>query len=305
MSGGGARDYPPPRDVNRLRTEALSVVQDQALEAEVNRLLRSELAEINDRDVEATRARLEAAFVLLNDVIEGDPLTLMFGGSVAKHTYVDGFSDVDALVVISSTDARSGPAQVIADFAAVLRRRIGEDVSSVTPGRLAVTLTYSDRSELQLLPAVRRGDTVAIASADGTSWATIRPQRFAQKLAAENERNRYQLVPTLKLAKRLIASLPEDRRLSGYHTESLGIEAFEGYAGPHTLKTMLTRYFEQASTMVLRPIRDSTGQSVHVDDYLGDADSLERQVAANALERLARRLKYAVTIDQWRGLFRS
>ena len=42
--------------------------------------------------------------------------------------------------------------------------------------------------------------------------------------------------------------------------------------------------------MVLTPIRDSTGQSVHVDGYLGNANSADRQAASHLLNRIAKKM---------------
>jgi hypothetical protein len=113
-------------------------------------------------------------------------------------------------------------------------------------------------------------------------------------------------VPAIKLAKAIIDRLPERQRLSGYHVESLAIEAFRGYSGPLETKAMLNHFFREASSRVLGHIRDRTGQSVHVDEYLGDAGSLERRVVSDALARTARRMANAdahENIDEWRRLF--
>ncbi len=92
----------------------------------------------------------------------------------------------------------------------------------------------------------------------------------------------------IKLAKAINATLPDALRLSGYHMESLGIAAFRGYTGPRTVAEMLPTYFEQASKLVLQPIRDRTGQSVHVDEYLGPSDSAERVARGHVLDRVAK-----------------
>jgi hypothetical protein len=116
------------------------------------------------------------------------------------------------------------------------------------------------------------------------------------------------LVPTIKLAKAVIGTLPEVQRLTGYHVESLAIAAFRGYDGTKTAAAMLPVFFERARELVLNPIRDSTGQSVHVDGYLGDANSAERQAASHLLNRIAKRMRNASahqSTDQWEALFGS
>ena len=48
----------------------------------------------------------------------------MFGGSVAKRTYVDGLSDINFLVIINETDLGDKSRQVVLDhMEKMLRRR--------------------------------------------------------------------------------------------------------------------------------------------------------------------------------------
>jgi hypothetical protein len=303
MSGGGGGDS--SRDWDKLRAEALRDITTDQFDAEINRLLMDQLADFNSRDTDRTNEQLQDVKQALDEVVEGT-VDLLFGGSVAKHTYVDGLSDVDALVVLD--EGRIGgatPAELIAAFAEALQLTHENIGARVSVGRLAVTIDYRDGSKLQLLPAVRRQNLLAIANRDGTAWATIRPERFAAKLTETNAAQNHRVVPVIKLAKRLIADLPESRRVSGYHMESLAIEAFKNYAGPKTVKAMLTHLMEAASTRVLTPIRDRSGQSLHVDDDLGKANSVERRLVADSLGRLARRMQYATSLSQWEAMFRS
>ena len=113
------------------------------------------------------------------------------------------------------------------------------------------------------------------------------------------------LVPTIKLTKAVIATLPEQRRLTGYHVESLAIKIFKDYSGTKIPKAMLHHFFEKAATFVKEPITDSSGQSVHVDEYLGGSNSLQRQIVADAMGRIARRIKNADgagSIEMWRAI---
>jgi hypothetical protein len=69
---------------------------------------------------------------------------------------------------------------------------------------------------------------------------------------------------------------------------------------------MLPEFFRQASKLVLRPIVDSTGQSVHVDGDLGGTNSTLRKDISHVLERVAKRMdnaSFAQSAEQWRGLF--
>ena len=62
--------------------------------------------------------------------------------------------------------------------------------------------------------------------------------------------------------------------------EALAIEAFENYSGPQDPKSMLVHLFGNSITSVMTPIRDSTGQSTTVDEYLEEEGSRLRKGAA-------------------------
>ena len=82
-------------------------------------------------------------------------------------------------------------------------------------------------------------------------------------------------------------------RPSGYHIESLAVEGIRNYSGEFNYKEMLHHFFERGSQLVLRPINDSTGQSLRVDEYLGAPDSSTRQILSGRMERIARRMANA------------
>jgi hypothetical protein len=94
------------------------------------------------------------------------------------------------------------------------------------------------------------------------------------------------VVPVIKLFKGLQDRLPKTCQMTGYHLESLAIEAFEGYTGRRSYKDMLQHFTRMAAGRISSPIADTTGQSLHVDDYLGAAGSEHRVRVSKALERL-------------------
>jgi hypothetical protein len=242
----------------------------------------------------------------LEDELDGS-FDQLFGGSVAKHTYVDGMSDVDSLLLIddSELDGKS-PAVVLNKLTRILRRKLG-DTADVSHGQMAVTIDYRDGMVIQLLPALKdENEKIHVPSSRNKGWSQINPLNFQKALATRNEQCGGKLVPTIKLAKAIIGQLPESQRISGYHVESLAIAAFRGYNGEKTTSAMLPAFFERARALVLSPIRDSTGQSVHVDGYLGSANSEDRQAASHVLGRIARRMRNATaagSAEQWNDLF--
>lgn len=294
MGGSGGRSYPKDEDADEVRRQIRELLQRQEADAELNDFLAEQLASFNDRDVRLVQARLDE----LRDALGGAALEidkLLFGGSVAKHTYVDGLSDVDALVILEDPDA--SPSELVERFARVLSGRLGRgDVVEVSPGGLAATVTYADGTQIQLLPAVERDGHTSIASEDGAEWRRIRPHKFAEKLTAVNAANGAAVVPTIKLAKAAIAAaLPEAQRLSGYHVEAIAVDAFKGYDGRRDRISMLRHMVAHAAETVLRPTGDITGQSVHVDAYMGAANSPRRQGVSSRLHRLAARLASATS----------
>jgi len=302
MGGGGGGYFPQPKpDLEKLIQQAKKEADRERLDSDVNQFLREILASYA-RDPDKVKQYLEKVGEILKN--EADMEQFLFGGSVAKHTYVDGLSDVDALVILRREDlAGKSPQAILNTFHKSLQDRLPYDsVKSIEKGKLAVTVTYRDGTEIQLLPAIRVGGRVAIPNVGAKGWNETSPKAFQQSLTKANERLHSRLVPTIKLAKSIIAGFPKQRRLTGYHVESLAIEAVKGYRGPRTPKALLIHIFNDASIRVLRSIRDLTGQSRAVDSYLGKSDSTERKLAANALAGVARRLNAAMSIDQWKAI---
>lgn len=293
-SGGGVDiPRPSPERVRILVERANEGADREAFEAEVNRELDEMLRVYNDRNLESVQRHLNVVERAL--MADGDEtIELRYGGSVSKHTYVNGLSDVDVLVILNGSELAKKTAEaVIKEFAARLRRRLPN--TAVAPGTLAVTVTYSDGTELQLLPAIKTAAGLRIARTVGAGWShVVRPRAFAQKMTSINQMRGGRVVPTIKLFKAVfdVNCLP-GMKLSGYHAESLAIAAFEHYSGDLTHKAMLHHLCQSAATRVLSPIRDRTGQSLHVDDYLGSARSTARRSLAAHLERLAKRMEMA------------
>ena len=295
MSGSSGGGYPsfPRRPTQR------SLADD-----EINGCLRDQLRDYNARNVEAIRRHLRG----LRDALElgdDDIISTLFGGSVSKHTYVAGLSDVDVLAIVNDSSLAGRPP---ADAISLMKRRITRrmPLTTVTTGDLAVTVKYSDGTEMQLLPAIRTKSGVRIADPGTNTWSNVvHPARFAQKLTQINQRNDGKVIPTIKLAKGLIAhTVRSDRdRISGYHVESLAIEAFRTYRGSHDLKSMLGHFNDFASRAALQLISDPTGQSRHVDDYMGPANSGRRQRASDLFRQMQRSLDRCETRGDINNLF--
>ena len=296
MGGSGGAGFPvnyPPSVINEWIAEtdlgATNIEHDNA----VNGALAELLVQYNDRNVELTRERLDAILDTLQAALDAS-LILRFGGSIAKHTFIDGLSDVDALVILRDRELSAMAAREVLDqFASTLSAHLSYTVN-VHEGQLAVTVSYPDGMDIQLLPAVQTEDGVRIPASRGGGWSSvIHPDIFGRTLTDSNERCHNRLIPVIKLAKAALAGFDESIRPIGYHVEALAVEAFRNYNGPYNYKQMLHHFFARSSDLVLQPIRDRTRQSIRVDDHLGEADSQQRQRLSGAMDRIARRMTNA------------
>ena len=248
-SGGGyfSGSLTPDVLIKRIR-QAEDEARDDKFETNGGEHLSSLLADFNNRDVEGTQELFDQIKADLENEIDGTIDTL-FGGSISKHTYVDGISDVDALVLLNNSElADKSPNEVKSFLADCLRSRYGE--AAVYEGVLAVTVSVQEKT-IQLLPALRHGKGVKIARNDGRNWSKINPHGFAHALTKANQRLGGKLVPCIKLIKAIVATLPEKRRITGYHTESMAIKVFNAYDGPNTAKWGI--YFTQVAPICCGP----------------------------------------------------
>jgi len=301
MGGSGGGFFPNP-DINKQLRESETQTRNQQFESEVSGIINLLLADYNNRDVSVIQGHLDTIKSALEQEIEGN-VDILYGGSVAKHTYVDGISDIDALVLIDKSELKDkSPAEVKQYFFERLQARLPR--TQIGQGNLAVTVEFRD-SEIQLLPAIRHESGFKIADFTGNNWSAIKPIEFTRLLTGINKNKGGKVVPTIKLAKSIISELPESQRLSGYHVEAIAVEVFQKYQGSQKTKDMLKYFFDEASRQVLRPIGDTTGQSRHVDDYLGSVNSADRNRVSKSLDRISRRMKNAdgaQSIAQWRDI---
>lgn len=271
---------------------ALEAIRRAEYEKHVNQILEEELAELNDRDVQAVEKHLDEIRAALSQDID-QTVNLLLGGSLAKHTYAEGMSDVDAIVVCNGTDLQGRlPRDLLVYFREKIASRLPK--TEITTGSMAVTVQFSDGTKVQLLPGIRVGRALHVPIPGRNEWGDLSfPERFARTLTKANEDLGGRLVRVVRLFKLAQQSLPENLRLTGYHTEALAVSAFRDYAGQLTLKTLLSHMVKYVGTHLDNPIVDSTGQSDHVDDYLGPSHSLARIAAARQFVRISGRLEAA------------
>ena len=271
-----------------------------------NQSCESLLVQFKRRNSKKLTKRLESLCAILRQ--EGNHVVqTKFGGSVQKGTYVTGLSDVDALLIVNDSSLQNQPPSAVLRYMrdTIQRQR---PYNAVKAGRLAVTITYADGTEIQLLPAIRtRSDGVRIAQPGARKWSNIaHPDKFADKLAKVNTAKGGRVVPVIKLAKAIADNFitRKDSKISGYHMESLAIDAFQGYQGKLDSKAMLNHFFKYSTKAVLKPIVDSTGQSRYVDDYLGAAaNSRHRKRASGYFAEIRSKVNSCETRKGFNALF--
>lgn len=302
-SGGGYFRSERPESVRDALRKEEKATEDQIFDTQVADDIGKLLGEYNNRDTDSVRKGLERLKKALENEIEEGAITPVFGGSVRKHTYVDGISDIDSLFVLKGEEFKDVEPSEALDFFESKVRTVFPDGESER-NKMSIRVE-EEGTVLEILPAVRRGGQLCIPSESGKTWSRISPQAFIRKLTEVNDRNGGKVVPTVKIAKGINDTFPENQRLSGYHIESLAIEAFKAYEGPRNTKAMIEHFMSVATERVLSPIRDRTGQSLHVDEYAGPKGSEHRKLLSQNLDRVWRRMKNANAThsrDKWKEL---
>ena len=131
------------------------------------------------------------------------------------------------------------------------------------------------------------------------------PDDFARKLAKVNHARKGRVVPAIKLAKAMADCFitRQDRKISGYHIESLAVDAFKNYKGPTDPKAMLLHLLGHSMKAVMRPLTDSTGQSRYVDEYLGSAKSRRREAVSTQFGQMRAKARTCETRAEFNDMF--
>lgn len=301
-SGGGF--FPSGRSKEQINDElkkSLDRTKKEEFESKVAEIINNLLKNYNDRDTNKIQNRLEEIRNIIEKDIEGT-FDFKYGGSVSKHTYVDGLSDIDSLIILNKTELMDKSPEKVRDFLLSKLKKNLSSIKNISKGTLAVTVAFKDGMTIQLLPAVKVKDGFKIPSYDGKEWSKINPKGFTDQLYKTNQKQGGKAVPAIKIIKSINAQFKQDRRMTGYHVESLAIEVFKSYNGQQTTKALITCFFDKAKELVLSSIRDKTGQSLHVDDYLGAKNSESRKAISYQLDVISKKIKSADNIGsekQW------
>jgi len=303
MKMGGTGNYSGYGSISTRPPVASSVngAEQSQREIEINEFLELLLKEINGRDVGAISTHLAEIEKALGKEIDGIE-KILFGGSISKSTFIEGTSDVDALVILDSNIySMKKPGELQDAFVTILRARFTR--TEIVKGNLAVTVKFSDY-DVQLLPTLRDGRMVRIADRSKDAWSSsIDIKQFTTKLTAINKMNANKVIPVIKLAKKLFSNLPDRYQLSGYHVEAMAAEIFSTYSGRNTLYDMTKYFLDTSVKRVLRPISDITGQSHLIDSDLGSTNSIQRQKISYQIKEIAGRFSAGNSVSVTKELF--
>ena len=269
-----------------------------------NRYCEALLVQYKRRNTKAVTRHLKGVCDILTH--EDDHIVQpKFGGSVQKSTYVTGLSDVDVLLIVNQSSLKNKPpSKVIAYVGDTIQRRLPKN--PVNKGKLAVTVSYADKSEIQILPAIRTTDGFRIADPGSTKWSNVvHPERFVERLTRMNNSRGGRVVPVIKFAKALADCFitHEDRKIKGYQMESLAVGAFKDYNGELDSMSMLLHFLAYSMKAVMSPIPDPTGQSTYVDEYLGPAGSKLRKGVSTQLGQIQGKINSCKTRAEFNDLF--
>lgn len=310
MAGGGSMGYSgglyggsiSKESIEREIENALTNTKKLEFETEVNDRIKEALSGYNERDTELVNERLNEIKELLSEYLDTS-IDIRRGGSWKKHTYVDGLSDVDCLFILNSSEfSGESPQDLLNQFKGLLQTKLGNK-ASVERGNLSLKITYENGPDLQILPALKNDKGLRIPSGEHDGWSKIiNPEKFANQLTETNKRLNGNVIPVIKMAKGAVIGTELNPDMKGYHVEALAVEIFQGYQGEQTKKAMLEHFFLKASEMVKTPIKEISGQSQYVDDYLGDPGSRERDKVSRYLKSMSDGLTKAnmnFSADDW------
>lgn len=296
MGGGGeSREY--STSMNNPTEERSSKTQINDFLAELVRDMR-----IPEETLEKIRNNIEEIIQKLKE--RGlDIEDIRWEGSFSKKTYVEGLSDIDLIVsfgTYSESDFKYKDNSKLAleELKNIICERYPK--TEVKVGNMAVTVAFSDGTELQFLPAFKYHKGYIIPDPKSNQWITTFPKRFKNELTELNQKLDEKLKPTIRLIKNLFNK--NDIDLSSYHIENLALKTLKDYKGPCTYSAMLLGFLNEAKVEIGKKLQDISEQSVYVDNYLGDNGSPKRNEYAKKIKNIEGILgKY--NYDEWTKYF--
>lgn len=290
--GGGtvSSTHPYYEDGNAVRNP-YGPTDSQASIADFGNKPKEEFAPRQKRDREKHMQYRNEARDSINEGIDGS-VDIVYAGSVAKGTYVEGVSDVDCHVRINGTSLEGkSPDEV----KAYMRQQLAKNpnVKSATETSKTVTVIYKDGTEMQFVPVIRTKNGYRVAA--GGRWSkVVYENRFRRDFQRTNEKCGGRLTTLVSFLKRENSLRPKSQQMSGHHIEAMANRIFKQAPASkvHDIGVMFVYFHRHASRHIRHRMRDITGQSDYVDKRsLGGPDSRARRVLSRRFAARADRLR--------------
>ncbi len=258
------------------------------------------LKQINSIDIDAVKTHISELLKKFENDQDINVVDINTEGSYSKHTYVNDLSDIDVLVSFgnysnSTLPEKDSPSDMLSKLESLIRERLPN--TDITKGDRAITINYSDKSQIQIIPSFSYHSGYKVPDDKTNTWTTSFPKKFKKELTQVNKNCGNKVIPTIKLVKELLSKT--DIGLKSYHIENLAAKAFQHYDGSKSFDKMLSHLINDASKRVKTHMIDSSGQSKNVDNYLKG----KREIISEKLMKLHNKIQSCSNIDDWKNLY--
>lgn len=284
MGGGSDYGYSGTAIENATEANSSKVSINELLEGFVKDM------QISKEQLEMIRSNVEKILLELKKY-DIDVEDISWEGSFSKKTYVEGLSDIDFIISLgtyseSGFEYKENSKLALEKLKDIVSKRFPN--TEVKVGNMAVTVTFSDGTELQFLPGFKYYEGYSIPDPKSNGWITTFPKRFKDKLTDANQKLNGKFKPIIRLIKNLFDK--NGIELSSYHIENLALSVLKDYKGPYTYSAMLLGFLNGAKVEIGGKLPDISEQSRYVDDYLGDAGSPTRKAYARKIKAIEAKL---------------
>lgn len=191
-------------------------------------------------------------------------------GSLWKHTFAFGVSDIDVLCSVNSSEL--SPHHVVSRLASAF-----SSTSSIIKHQTHVTLPSPFGVTIDIVPVMVVSGEIVLIHSSGDRWVRARPELFATVLHHANLSSRNTLKPSIRVLKSLLSRCSFAPLLKGHHIEAICMHASSEFAGNFKVTTLLEFILSQLPRLAGLHLVDTSGQLRFIDDYLGASDSNERR----------------------------
>jgi hypothetical protein len=191
-------------------------------------------------------------------------------GSLWKHTFAFGVSDIDVLCAFNSREL--SPNHVVSRLASAF----SSTRTPIIAHQTHVTLPSPFGVTIDIVPVVVDSGEIALIHSSGGRWVRARPELFATVLQQANLSSQNTLKPSIRVLKSLLSRCSSAPLLKGHHIEAICVHAASEFAGTFKITTLLEFILSQLPRLANLHFVDTSGQLQFIDDYLGASDSDER-----------------------------